>query len=946
MAHSVLAVVLSLLTTYLAVVLLKGFLYHHITEYDSFVSGSTSYYNYYKAGDKTVVYLFLLGTVAGYFFWTFFINFVRKYELYQEISFYGICGVAALTIYQRLNRTLSINHLLCYGLLILLLALCLKKKERLYATLQFLIYTEILGTSLVMLGTKVYMYKKGREISGYTELLFFSQCAVLVLSIIFAVLYQRKIKKATAHKMIFMIQSATPVWMLWYCGFVYLYRGEVVVRYGSALLIVFFMAIFALWFIKNLSRLGTEDFKKLVTANGALEVAAMFTYVKIPVGVIQTEPIYMFHYGEYAVSTQQLFSYGKLPFFDYFPIHGLCDYYFGVVNKIFYQGTYATFEAALVVGSAILMAVLAWVLKKSTKNHTLLLVMILGLFNFSPAFELYYIRWVFVLPYLLILNLNGIYKNKNRRVWLYVMLSIASICWNPSIGGSLAIAMLFGMYRDIFEVLKEIVYFAMGKRAKVHLTKRFWISYGMMLLTGMGFVYPFYKIVKYILLHMENLEIVNSNPLLYAVQKYGVMDALSLETLEKNYFYLLFAFLIPLVLLFLIKRIAVRENKAQIGNVILQMVVLTLLMTNYIFGLIGEGERAFIYAGILILFVICILAGTKVESRYRWVRLALMFLLFMVIKPVNLTDYVDTSEQFANMKSIDEEAVYVGDNEEVTCLAQLKDSYMTLEGLGYLNHLNDLAGMVGDKNEIFDMSNMVSSNSILDMNLMTPYSSAFNMYNETMQKHVVGILKQRQPKVVLLSPYFSDSRPLSARNYWLIRYFQEENYIPYTYEDILFLARKDVEVTLGTKDIASYAEFITPSNLEHLAYYWGGGQVKEKYIAESEKLFLDYTNVEVGKYIDVNSVSEHTDFVRITAYAENEFQGKAVLYVKLNQGQVIEMLFDIRNGEMLIPVGLNPYVAEKGNIQGVALQILELSEMIPAELGIYAETSIDVSQWQ
>ena len=114
----------------------------------------------------------------------------------------------------------------------------------------------------------------------------------------------------------------------------------------------------------------------------------------------------------------------------------------------------------------------------------------------------------------------------------------------------------------------------------------------------------------------------------------------------------------------------------------------------------------------------------------------------------------------------------------------------------------------------------------------------------------------------------------------------------------------------------------------------------------SEKQFLDYTNVEVGKYIDVNSVSEHTDFVRITAYAENEFQGKTVLYVKLNQGQVIEMLFDIRNGEMLIPVGLNPYVAEKGNIQGVALQILELSEMIPAELGIYAETSIDVSQWQ
>lgn len=946
LAHSVLAVMLSLLTTYLAVVLMKGFLYHHTTEYDSLVSGTISYYNYYKAGDKSVVYLFLLGTVAGYYVWTFMINLIRKYELHQEISLYGICGVILLGIYQRLNHTLTVQHLVCYGLLMLLLAVCVKNKKRLHASLQFLIYAEILGTSLVMLGTKAYMYGKRREVEGYTELLFYIQCALLVLSVVFAVMYQRKVKVSTAHKCIFLIQSATPIWILWYCVFVYLYQGGILVRYPSLILFVFSVAVLLLTFIKNMRKCWEQDFQNLATASGALEVAAMFTYMKIPVGVVQTEPIYMFHYGEYAVSTQQLFSYGKLPFFDYFPIHGLCDYYFGIINRIFYQGTYATFEAALIVGSALLLGGLAWILKKSTKNHTLLLVMFLGLFNFTPAYDLYYIRWVFVLPYLLILNLKSIYKTKNRRVWLYVMLSIASICWNPSIGGSLAIAMLFGMYQDIFDVVKGIAFFAMGKREELHFTRKFWIFYGIMFFTGLGFLYPFYKIVKYILLHMESLGIVNSNPLLYALQDYGWMDALSLKTLEENYFYILFAFLIPLALLFIVKRIAVEENKVWVGSLILEMVVLTLLMTNYIFGLIGEGERAFIYAGILMLFVICALAEVKIKHRYAYVRLALIFVLFMVIKPVNITDYVNTTDTFANIKDISEEAVYVRDNEEDTYLSQIKDSYISLEGLGYLNHLNELAGMVGDKNEIFDMSNMVSSNTILDMNLMTPYSSAFNMYNETMQKHVVGIMKRRQPKLVLLSPCFSDSRSLSTRNYWMIRYFQEENYKPYVYEDILYLVREDVKVTLGKEGLDEYAEFITPSNLENLAFYWGGEKIKEKYVTKSEKLFIEYTGVEVGKYIDVNVSSKNTDFIRITTYSEDEFQGKAALYVKLKNDKVVVFECEIENGEMLIPIGLNPYVKKEGEIQGVALQILDVPALLATEVGIYAESSISVSQWE
>ncbi len=946
LAHSVLSVILALITTYLAVILLKESIYDQATTYNSLVSGTISYYDYYKAGDKNIIYLFLFGTAAGYYFWTLMINVVKKYELHREISFYGICGVMLLGVYQMLNHTFGKKHLVCFGMLMVLLALCVKMKERLYASLQFLIYSEILGTSLVMLGSKAYMYVKGQEFTGYTKLLFLVQCLLLLMSVIFAALYGRKISNSTGNKIVFLIQMATPIWLVWYTVFLYKYKGNLVVQYPSGVLFALWVAVFGVTLFKNVKKYRKHDFKKICTASGALEVAAMFTYMKIPVGMIQTEPIYMFHYGEYEVSTQQLFSYGKLPFFDYFPIHGLCDYYFGMVNRIFYSGTYATFEAALIVGSAILVGALAWVLKKSTKNHTILLVMFFGLFNFNPGYDLYYIRWVMVLPYLFILNLKSIYKTEAGRVWLYVMLSILAICWNPSIGGSLAIAMLVGMYQDILRVVKRIGCFVMGKREEACLTKKFWISYGIMLVTGCGFLYPFYKIVKYILLHMENLGIVNSNPLLYALQRYGLRDALGLETLEENYFYILFAFLIPLVLLFIIKRIVTKESKALMRSLVLETIVFTFLMTNYIFGLIGEGERAFIYAGILMLFVLCVLAETPVENRYHYVKLVLIFVLFMAIKPVNITDYINTEENFANIKEISESAVYVGDDEKETNISQIQNSYMNQEGLDYLNHLNELLGMIGDKNQLFDMSNMVSTNAILDLDFMTPYSSAYNMYNETMQKHVVEILRERKPKLVLLSPYFSDSRPLAVRDYWIIRYFTEENYQPYVYEDILFLARKDVEVTLGKKAFETYAEFITPSQLENLAFYWGDEQIKEKYISESEKLFLEYTNVEAGKYIDVTCCSKNTDFIRVSAYSENELQGKAVLYVKLKKNKVIEFQFDIKNGEMLVPIGLNPYIAKEGEIQGVALRILDVSDLMAAEIGIYGESSINMSQWE
>lgn len=928
----------AIVVAFCVITLLMDILYEGTIVYDSLIAGTLSFYDYFKQGDKWLVYIFLFGSIFFFYLIMVSLNYIKKNKSYTIPAFYVKLGLAAFYLYNVITQQVTVGQTIVCAVLLLGIILCGKSQEKLEAFIQFIAFGEIFATALVLIGNKIANIAGVNPCKEVTTTLSSVQLAVLLLAIIYPLIYGKKIKPRRMHKFNYILQMGSILWIFWYAVFTYEYKGEVVIRYFSAkyLATALIMAIIVTGV--NINKFRTNSFEQSVLAKGSIETAAIFTYLKIPDAVIQTAPISMFHNGEYTITSQQLFSYGKIPFWDLFPIHGVGDYYYGIINKIFFDGRYADLEAAFVLGDIIILALLAAVIKRSCKNTTVALAVILLLFNFTQEYAMYYIRWVFILPYLLVLNTKKIYKNSTGRVWFYVMLTMASVCWNPSIGGCAAIAVFPIIIGDVFKVVKETI----ENVQKRKLSRRFCIAYGVMMAAGILFIPVFVKIVKYLLLHMENILIVNSNPLTYLVDDYTGKTAFSAISFNKNYVYILFSFLIPVVGSLIIRQMVKKEAKRAMGQIVWQFTIFTFFITNYTFGLICAGERAFIYSGILILFLLFHLINTSLTERYQRYKYIISVLLILSIKIVNSTDYTDTEKVFANSKTIADDAVYV--TKDNSSVLQIQGGYITEGGLEYINGVSDIVKYAEAQSEVLDLSNMVSITSILDLDLITPYTSAYNMYNETIQKNVLEILEKKQPKIVLLSPYFSDGRPIVTRNYWLIRWLQENSYKPYIYQGNLFLARKDMEIDWAEKGYSEYNELMTAKVLDMLPYYWGSQEIKDKYIAESDKLYIDYTNIEPGKKISIEDSIEVSDFLRITVYSEDMLQAKARLGVKCKGKGMIYFKFNIKNGEMLLPLGISPQIRDSKQIEKLELEITDADVVTTAEVMVYTENTIDMSQ--
>ena len=86
---------------------------------------------------------------------------------------------------------------------------------------------------------------------------------------------------------------------------------------------------------------------------------AMLRSFTMPEGILNID---FFHMGEMSTPFMQLQEYGKLPFFDLMPIHGLCDYYYSVIGYLFLDNTYLAMNGAMTIGNLLLAAILALVI--------------------------------------------------------------------------------------------------------------------------------------------------------------------------------------------------------------------------------------------------------------------------------------------------------------------------------------------------------------------------------------------------------------------------------------------------------------------------------------------------------------------------------------------------------------------------------------------------------
>ena len=69
---------------------------------------------------------------------------------------------------------------------------------------------------------------------------------------------------------------------------------------------------------------------------------------------ISGAPLEMYHYGELSEPLHQLLDFGTVPYLDTMPIHGVCDYFQAAVWYTLFDGTYASFEPAMIIGCVVI----------------------------------------------------------------------------------------------------------------------------------------------------------------------------------------------------------------------------------------------------------------------------------------------------------------------------------------------------------------------------------------------------------------------------------------------------------------------------------------------------------------------------------------------------------------------------------------------------------------
>ena len=132
------------------------------------------------------------------------------------------------------------------------------------------------------------------------------------------------------------------------------------------------------------------------------------------------------------------------------PIHGVCDYLQAGVWYTLFDGTYASFEAAMVIGCVLIAVVTAAAVYYCVENKLAGILCILLFSLFGDQY--YYTRWAFVLPFIFVVFSKKVRTDFAKLLWSWTFISILSIAWNPSIGGACALAALpMILYEGIHE---------------------------------------------------------------------------------------------------------------------------------------------------------------------------------------------------------------------------------------------------------------------------------------------------------------------------------------------------------------------------------------------------------------------------------------------------------------------------------------------------------------
>ena len=553
------------------------------------------------------------------------------------------------------------------------------------------------------------------------------------------------------------------------------------------------------------------------------------TFIMLAMLRVFTQPdgllnIDYFHNGEITLPMQQLMSYHKLPYLDLIPIHGLCDYYYGMIDYLFFDGSYLSLNAAKIVGDLAMAFLLALVIYYFVEHKAgILLVWLFMPFLVKTAG----MRYLFLFILFFVLFSKKLQKLDFLYAW--VLLSILAIAWNASIGGTAALAFLpLVLCRSIPKIGTNCT----------EILHRPWMLVRWLLLIAFGIA--FIPLFVQIVIYLKD----NTGTTLYANGMAMFEDATNAVsyllpglTGEQGTFFIgTFGFLFPLLLCLYF---ALKKEKRAAGQ-FMTLLICYLVLVNYAFVRFDEGGRA----RVLTIFFSILIAAVLLYEHKKWIMMLFLGLLMLWLSqdtPLVTADSLclikevpASVETTIGGKKIEDPVVYVTD----AGISNMGTGFVQGNILQSLQNIGTvLQGEMTEDKTWLDATNAVANSVLFDRECFFPFTSVYNISNRIMQEKAIAQLSENLPDLILLAPYIKfDEATFSERSILLYDYLLEQDYVPYKYENVIYLLRGESHTEAAKVDYEAYAQLMHKTSLQMLPAVWAGIEEKGRELQISYRI--------------------------------------------------------------------------------------------------------------
>lgn len=609
-------------------------------------------------------------------------------------------------------------------------------------------------------------------------------------------------------------QVLLPFCFLGYFGFYYRYENEsnIIELFHSGKWKYFCIAVFLILMVEQSIRLLK---KKSGIACGSMIAIASMSIMKMPSGIMSVD---FFHNGEMALPMQQYMAYGKLPYFDLDPIHGLCDYVYSLFNYAFFDGTYMSQSAGVVAAQLCMAMLYAIILAFFYKEREISTILI---WLFMPYLvEKAGIRYVVLFSAFLILFSKKVRRNSLWFIWWWILLCIVGITYNVSIGLSMAVAffpeVIYRIIKDIVPLLKkwrEIQFESLFSRENGALT----IAGCMLFIWGICYIPVFAQIMRFLQENAATTLWVNGTPI------FG----------DEFHFVETFAVFVPYLAILILTLSSKKIECWYYIDILMCLVVIT----NYACVRYDEGLRIAVL-GVLFgfIFLLCF-AQDWAKSKLQWIcYICVLIAAIMLIRgylPIRSHALMEVEVIPANKEleisetQVQDPVVYVsGDS---VAMDNLGTGFIQGLTLNSLKNIQFVLQSEDALNSWLDLTNKISHSVIFNSEYSCPFTSAYNISNDLMQEKAIAYIKETQPRLILLSPYIRfDEAPISLRSPKMYQAILDMGYEPYVYEDVIYMLSGSSTCSEAADGRRMFGMLNHRTDLGMLPYLWGTALENEK----------------------------------------------------------------------------------------------------------------------